>query len=473
MNCNLEKILEAKIQETHVKGAYCDSRIAEPDSLFICKGANFKKEYLTTAIERGAKIAIAPNNMELPRVNIPLLRFENIRVAQAIASKIAWGHPDEKLTIIGITGTKGKTTVATFVEHAIKDCLKTKCGFIGTHRVFDGKNTFEPPNTTPEPPDLYRFLNSMVKNGCTHCVMEVSSQGLKYDRVLGLDLNVAAITNIGIDHIAPVEHPTLEDYASSKFKIADLSANLVVAKHLALCKEVEGLCKTEIEKLKKQSVTYFDMPKKPLDLKLMGITNQRNADCALKICNVLGLDNNKATEVICKTRVPGRMEVYESKDSRLVGIVDYAHTLESYELFFRAIKAQFTNHYIIAYFGVSGGKALQRYADLPQTAAKYCDYLIITSDDPGTEDPTDVVEKCAINVPRSVANKKIVSRDAACERAFELAERQIDKGKNVCVCALGKGNESVCVCTNGDIPIVPDSENVKRHVLAHNDKINA
>ena len=511
-------LVSACTNDIQVEGAYCDSRIVEPDSLFICKGRAFKPEYLMAAINCGAKVALAPAEMELPEVGIPVIRVSNIREAQAVASKIAWGKPDEKLTIVGITGTKGKTTVATFVEHAISECLQTKCGFIGTHRVFDGKSTFEPPNTTPEPPDLYRFLHSMVKNRCTHCVMEVSSQGLKYDRVLGFDLNVAAITNIGIDHIAPVEHPTLEDYVSSKFKIAELTNNLVIAKHLPLCAEVEELCEAEMAKLKGQSVTYFDTPKPRLELQLMGETNQRNSDCALKICEVLKLDARKATEAICNTKVPGRMEVYESKDGCLVGIVDYAHTLESYELFFHDIKTQFPEHYVIAYFGVSGGKALQRYADLPQTAAKYCDYLIITSDDPGTEVPADVVERCASYVPRTVPTtiegpspvakgpspaakgpspaaegpspaakgpspmcakdrpqcaprtvpfEKIVSRDEACGRAFELAECKISEGKKVCVCALGKGNESVCVCAKGDIPIVPDSENVERHVLAH------
>lgn len=463
MDCNFEK----KLNELNVRGAFCDSRIVERDSLFICKGEAFKGEFLKTAEKHGAKIALAPEKMELPEVSIPVLRVDDIRKAQAIASKIAWGRPDEKLTIVGITGTKGKTTVATFVEHAIAKCLNTKCGFIGTHRVFNGKNTFEPPNTTPEPPDLYRFLDAMFKNGCTHCVMEVSSQGLKYDRVLGLDLDVAAITNIGIDHIAPVEHPTLEDYVTSKFKIADLSDNLVIAKNLPLCKKVEDICKKEMMKLKKQSVTYFDAPRKKLPLQLLGETNQKNADCALKICEVLGLDNQVAKDAICNTKVPGRMEVFESEDKRLVGVVDYAHTLESYDLFFHDIKEQFPNHFQIAYFGVSGGKALQRYANLPQTAAKYCDYIIITSDDPGTEDPADVVEKCAANVPPNIPFEKVVSRDEACERAFELAERKISEGKKVCVCALGKGNESVCVYKKGDIAIVPDSENVKKHVQTH------
>ena len=460
MNYNFEE----KLNKLGVKGAFCDSRIVEPNSLFICKGKAFKSEYLLAAIDRGAKIAIAPEEMELPEVDIPIIHVDNIRETQAVASKIAWGKPDEKLTIAGITGTKGKTTVATFVEHAISDSLQTKCGFIGTHRVFDGKSTFEPPNTTPEPPDLYRFLSSMVENDCTHCVMEVSSQGLKYDRVLGLDLDVAAITNIGIDHIAPVEHPTLEDYVSSKFKIADLANNLVITKHLPLCEEVKKLCEVEVAKLKKQAVSYFDAPEPRLDLQLMGETNQQNADCALKICKVLGLDTEEAEGAICKTKVPGRMEVYESEDERLVGIVDYAHTLESYELFFRDIKAQFPDYYTIAYFGVSGGKALQRYADLPQTAAKYCDYLIITSDDPGTEDPNTVVEKCASYMPGTVPFEKVVSRDEACDRAFELAKNRIAAGKKVCVCALGKGNESVCVCAKGDIPIVPDSENVPTHI---------
>ena len=506
---------EKRANATIVRGAACNSADAFSGCMFVCKGENFKRDYLKDAIAQGTNLSLAPfslaENLSLAPIckeaNVPLILTDDIRRAQAIASKVAWGAPDEKLTIVGITGTKGKTTVATFVEEAINgsknvpdlklfpvqgrenSCLAPICGFIGTHRVFDGRDTFEPPNTTPEPPDLYRYLNAMVKNGCTHCVMEVSSQGLKYDRVYGLSLDVIAITNVGVDHIAPVEHPSIEDYVASKFKIADFARDLVLPRDIALVDEVQGLCEREMAKIEAKNekgardnengardkmVNYLHFydegleNKEKLPLQMLGAANQKNARCALSICEVLGLDEKGARDAICNTVVEGRMNVFVSADEKIVGIVDYAHTKESYELFFSDVKANFPDSFIVAYFGASGGKALQRCIDLPKTASKFCDYIIITTDDPGPENPAAVVNRCAENVASNVPFEKQVSRDDACARAFEVANKAVYEKKTApraVVCALGKGAESVCVCSGRpDIPIVADTVAVREGV---------
>lgn len=493
------------INGINVTGAACDSRLVEPGNLFICKGANFKKDFLISAIEKGAVAYLSEVDYE---VSIPLIKSVDIRKDQAKYSKLAWGKPDEKMTMIGITGTKGKTTVATFIKNAIEACGH-KCGFIGTHHVYDGKDSSEPPNTTPEPPDLYRYLAHMVENGCEYCVMEVSSQGLKYDRVLGLDLDVAAITNIGVDHIAPVEHPTVQDYVESKFKIADITKKLFINEDLVLCEEARPYVEAGLAKLPTAEVCASPLvegcsPEQVLDnvpvahypatpgnllpgnwagnsclqqtstsdcpetlhLKMPGTYNAQNAVLSLEATDYLNLNHEKSKAAMQDTQVAGRMEVFASQDGRLVGIVDYAHTKESYEKFFNAIDF---DGYVIAYFGASGGKALDRHVDLPQTAAKYCDYIIVTSDDPGTEKPEDVVASVESNLPEGFPHECIVSRDDACNRAFELAAERLKSGEHkVFVCALGKGDENVCVCSTGDIPIIPDNKHVAQKIEEYN-----
>ncbi len=498
--CNLQIVYcDPKTNKGNFKidGTSCDSRSASQNSMFVCKGKNFKIDYLINAIKNGANSCLSSYEMSqqfqireiCEEFEIPLLLVDDVRCAQAFASKVAWGCPDEGLTIVGITGTKGKTTVATFVESAINAKCgdgKRTCGFIGTHRVFDGKKAYEPPNTTPEPPDLYRFLAEMVNNGLDYCVMEVSSQGIKQNRVLGLDFDVCAITNVGVDHIAPIEHPSVEDYVLTKFKIATLCENLVLPHSIAICQEVEELCKMQlalIEKSNNNQFYFFDEnidESSEIPLRLMGSVNQKNARCALKICEVLGLNAEKTYDAICNTCVSGRMEVFGDKTSKIVGIVDYAHTLESYEAFFADVKKRFPKSYLIAYFGASGGKASNRCVDLPKTASKYCDYIILTTDDPGNEKPEDVIDRCAQNVPTGTNFEKVVSRDEACERAFELAKDYVnsssvegeDKKDRVIVCALGKGSESICVGGQGvdDIPITPDTEHVRRKVSDLSDK---
>ncbi len=466
-----------------VYGASCDSRNCNDKNIFFCKGKNFEKAYLEGAIDGGCKVffydedtksAVEPF-VKISNDELTFVKIDNMRRAMAITSRLAWGEPDRDLKIVGITGTKGKTTVATFVREAL---LKSgaSCGFIGTHHVLDGKSDFTPPNTTPEAPLLYEYLHNMIENGCEYCVMEISSQGLKYDRVFGLNVDIGAIINVGIDHIAPVEHPSVEDYVASKFKISDLCENLVINEDLVLVPSVSELVKQQLGGLKERKNVYsYSKDDCDLELAMKGDFNKSNAACALKICELLGLDERQSKQAIKNTSVAGRMEITISKDKRLVGIVDYAHTRESYELFFNAINDDYKDSFVVAYFGASGGKALDRQVELPRTASKYCDFVIVTSDDPGPEDAGELADKVSLSlegfVPfdpeRPSFNKRYITepnRDVACELSFDVAIRILQSESDVArvvVCSLGKGDEDVCVCAGDDIPIISDTKHVR------------
>ena len=217
---------------TEIRGVAIDSRKAAATCLFICKGAGFKPTFLESAIASGAVAYLcqdeldeqgkltAPADLAAAAAGTPAIVAADVRRAMATASKVAYGDPSATLNIVGITGTKGKTTTS-YMLHAIMDAAEVSTSILGSIETDDGIEEFESCNTTPESPDLWRHLSNTVASGRAHMVMEVSSQALKYDRVLGLTLNIACFLNIGRDHISPAEHPTFEDYFESKLRIFD------------------------------------------------------------------------------------------------------------------------------------------------------------------------------------------------------------------------------------------------------------
>lgn len=452
------------LREREVFGAYCDSRRYKRGGIFICKGRDFKDDYLDYVKNRGCEVYFHSGQVDGG------IEVTDIRQAMAIISRIAWEKPDLNLKIIGITGTKGKTTVANFVKSVIDSAYQV-CGMIGTHHVFDGAKHITTPNTTPEAPELYEYLSEMVKNRCTYCVMEISSQALKYDRLGDMDIDVACITNIGVDHISEVEHPSLEDYVNSKFLIQKLAKKVVISDHLPLVGDVEELVEKQLKSANSNFCAFGDT-NNDIELEMIGKFNQDNARAAIKICELLGFDKELINRTIKTAKVPGRMEITPTRDGRLIGIVDYAHTKESYELFFSAINEKYRDAYKIVYFGSSGGKAVSRQVDLPMVASKYANFIIITSDDPGDEDPRILCEKVASHLELDESCFCIEeNRDKACAEAFEVANNMLEKHATVVVCALGKGDEDVCVAKPHSIPIIPDTSHVKKMIEEYNERL--
>ena len=202
---------------TPVTGCDCDSRVVRPGHVFVCKGQAFRPAYLVSALEKGAVAYLCDeehaDSLEQAAPGVPALVASDLRRAMAYASADAFGHPDHDIKVVGITGTKGKSTVS-YMLRSVLDGEKpySGTGVIGSIDTFDGVENSESHNTTPESPDLWRHLANAREAGLPYMDMEVSSQGLKYDRVLGLTLDVACFLNIGRDHISPVEHPDFEDY---------------------------------------------------------------------------------------------------------------------------------------------------------------------------------------------------------------------------------------------------------------------
>ncbi|MDY5175049.1 Mur ligase family protein, partial [Enterococcus faecium] len=187
-----------------------DSRKADASTLFFCKGMNFKEEYLDSAIEQGIQYYVSEQPYENSAVGIIVT---DIRKAMALLAMAFYDYPQNKLKVIGFTGTKGKTTAAYFTKAILDHTTNKKTALLSTmNTTLDGKTYFKSHLTTPESLDLYRMMAEAVKNGMTHLVMEVSSQAYKTQRVYGLTLDVGIFLNISPDHISPIEHPTFDDY---------------------------------------------------------------------------------------------------------------------------------------------------------------------------------------------------------------------------------------------------------------------
>lgn len=485
-----------------ITGIDCNSQVAAPQHIFACKGAAFKAAYLAQALAQGACCYMCEANKARELADAcpgaTQLVVTNIRHAMAVCSPIAWGRPDKQLCCIGVTGTKGKSTTT----YMLRSILEAHCaargitsthaaspvGIIGSISTYDGIINEKSTNTTPEAPDLWRHLHNAATAKLAYMVLEISSQALKYERVYGLHLYASAFLNISRDHISPVEHPTFEDYFASKLTIFSYAKHSVVnlnSKHAARIANTACSCsdthfcmvdvpendasadstgadnaqadeftREELKALLNQypctratDVTCarggFTMRvsgmAQPVYIPMHGSFNAQNALVALTLARLVGVGDDAIVKGIAHTRVPGRMEFIPTTHPRIHGIVDYAHNRLSFQTFFASIRREFPSARIYAVFGCPGNKAFERRRDLPEIAGAYADEIILTKDDPGSEDTRAICEEMASHLPVHARYCIEPNRAQAILNAVTDAHKaQVDS----VICMLGKGHEN-------------------------------
>ena len=471
-----------------VTGAACDSRDVRPGNIFCCKGAAFSPAYLTSAIEAGASCYLCDeaHAAELAEVapGTPALVSSNVRRAMGLVSAEAWGRPDRSLPVVGITGTKGKSTVA-YMLRGIIDGREpyAHAGVMGSIDTFDGIESFESHNTTPEAPEMWRHIANAREAGLSHMVMEVSSQGLKYDRVLDLGLKVAVFLNIGRDHISPIEHPDYEDYFSSKLRIFEQAETAVVNLDTDELDRVLEASRAA-ERVVTFSATNPEADYWASDIKpgfgyisftahaptwemgvmvgMSGLFNVDNALAAIAAADVLGIDRMQMADALAEARVPGRMEIATGSNEHVVGIVDYAHNKLSFQRFFSSMAKEFPDRLVIAVFGAAGDKAQERRRELPEEASKWADLLIYTEEDPAHERVEDICAEMAANTPAGQDHIVICDREKAIEYAVDVA---VDSGRPSLVCLLAKGDETRQHVGDEYPEMVPDGDVFARAMM--------
>ena len=477
-----------EINKKLVYGISCDSKEVVKQSIFICKGASFKSEYLEVAKNKGAFCYISDRKYDC---NIPCILVSDIKKAMAIVSNIYYNEAKEKLNIIGITGTKGKSTTAYYIKYILdeyaKENLKKNTGIISSIKTYDGKNDDYSLLTTPESIELNSRFNNMVDYGIENAVMEVSSQALKYDRTYGIKFKIALFLNISEDHISPVEHTDFNDYFNSKLKIFEKSdtacINLDSDYSDKILDEAKKKCSRVItfsmrdknadiycREMQKEGFSTKFVVKTPkyereFILNMPGTFNIENSLAAISVAYCLNIDNRFIYSGLKLAKTEGRMEMFSSIDNSILALVDYAHNKLSFQKVFESIKNEYPKRKIISVFGCPGDKAINRRVDLPNIADKYSNKIFITADDPGNEGPEKICNEIATNI-KNTKYEIIIDRKQAIKKAIDTAE------KNSIVLVLGKGAETIQKCGNKKEEYLSDIYYVKEYLEKYSDKVD-
>jgi UDP-N-acetylmuramoyl-L-alanyl-D-glutamate--2,6-diaminopimelate ligase len=472
-----------------------DSRDVVYGTMFFCKGASFKEEYLKEAIEKGAGVYVSEKSYDLGAMfpdginrerddGMPIVELIVNDVTRSIALACAWFLDQllDEITLVGITGTKGKSSTAYFVK-SILDTWMMKRGFEETAILssidnYDGKIREESHLTTKESLDIYRHLARAVDSKIKYLTMEVSSQGLRYNRVEALPFKVGAFLSFGRDHISEIEHKDMEDYLTAKLKIFSQSETAVVNADTAEAKRVLDAARAcnklitygwnedadiiALEHVDTKSGSQFTARvfgrERKYKLGLMGRFNVDNALAAIAIANALGVPQDCITKGLRDARVPGRMEPFATSDGKLV-IVDYAHNEMSFEALFSAVKGSYPDAYIAIVFGCPGYKALDRRHDLGTLAGRFADDIVLTEEDSGYEPFEDIANDIAQHVRAEGKEPRIIyDREAAIRSTIELAP------EGAVILITGKGRETRQKRGSEYIEVISDVEIVENYI---------
>lgn len=443
--------------ENEVKAVVYDSRKVTPGSMFFCMvGAKWDgHDFCQEVVEKGATTLIVSKQVENIPEHVTVILVEDTRKALAYVSSAWFGYPSKELTMIGITGTKGKTTVTCLIK-SILEQAGHKVGLIGTIETVIGEKHIPMANTTPEPYILHQYLREMVDSGCDTAVMEVSSQGLMQARVEGIHFHIGAFTNIEKDHISPTEHKDFEEYFYWKkqlFYRCDIGIFNVDDAHLdKLDKEVfkipvktfgmkEGVdySATEVERdfTDGKMGMRFVVPtlsKEAVRINTPGNFSVHNALLTMAVCDCLKVPFEAMKVSLDKAVVKGRMEPV-FLDGRFSIFIDYAHNAMALESLLNTVK-EYSSGRVICIFGCGGNRSKDRRFEMGEVSGKLADFTIITTDNPRFEEPKEIMKDIETGILKTDGKYVMVEdRKEAVRYAITNA-----KEKDMIILA-GKGHE--------------------------------
>lgn len=469
------------------KIAYNSSKVI-PGTMFICKGAGFKEEYLDIAINKGAFVYIS--EVDYHKI-IPCILVNDVQKSLSSVSILFYNNPGERLNLIGITGTKGKSTTCYYVKYILDEYLQSHgrpaAGIISSIDTYDGKIKEESHLTTPESLEVQMHYYNAVNTHISHMVTEVSSQALKYGRLYGVNFDIGVFLNISEDHISPVEHSDLEDYFISKLKLFNQCKVACVnlnsenaARVLEAAQNSDRLItfgtqpnadiygynlqKDGFETVFKVKTDRFD---KEFRLSMPGLFNVDNALAAVAVAYAMDIPAEYIYAGLYKARSSGRMEIYTSKNHDRIIIVDYAHNKLSFNKLYESTKSEYPGRKIFTVFGCPGGKAYIRRRDLGILSGLYSDKVILTSEDPGDESVRDICEDIAQYVRMNNDNYEIIEdREEAIKKSILLSDC------DTVVLITGKGNETRQKIGKKYVPCRSDVEAVIQYLHEYDDTVS-
>lgn len=446
-------------EDCEVTNVTQDSRMIEEGCLFVCiKGGTFDGHSAAReALEKGAAAVLVQVDLGLDRQIIT----DDTRAVYSSVCANFFGNPADKLKLIGITGTNGKTTT-TFLIKQILESAGKKVGLIGTVQNMVGSEVYPAKFTTPDPYELQKLFSLMVKAGCEYCVMEVSSQALAQGRVNGLEFDIAAFSNLTQDHLD--YHKTFENYFEAKrilFKNcktavtnADDPHGIKIVEDLP-CKVVTYAVNTNEAdfvaknvKFKSNGVEYdlvYELIGK-VHCPIPGRFSVYNSLCAAAVAVTLGLDFGIVLDAVSKSSgVKGRIEVVPTPGTDFTVIIDYAHSPDGLENIITSLR-EIAKGRVVTVFGCGGDRDKTKRPKMGKIAAELSDYCVVTSDNPRSEDPSmiinDILEGMkGVSTPYTV----VENRKEAIRWAIENAR------KDDIILLAGKGHETYQILPTGTI----------------------
>ena len=427
--------------DTEITSVEFDSRKIIPGSLFVCV-CGFTVDghtFASKAIEQGASAIVADSRREgfseeeLKALSggAAVIEIEDTHKHLADLSANFYDHPENNIAVFGITGTKGKTTTAFMLREILEKSGKNT-GLIGTVCNIIAGEKIHSSHTTPESRELYEMMDKLVKNGSSDLVMEVSSQALKLDRVRGLRYRTAAFTNLYEDHIAPNEHPDMEDYITCKLKIFDSCDMGILNADCEVAGRVEEYCKGKVDLLTYSVEGSADFVARNLRPERRGhVTGTVFAICS---AYVEGIDIEAVKTALETISVPGRMQPVEN-DLGVNILVDYAHNAAALESVLDTLK-EYTEGRIITVFGCGGNRAKTRRFEMGEVSGRMSDHTVITSDNPRNEDPDAIIQDIVTGISKTEGKYEIESDRS---KAIRLAVNMALEGDTVLI--AGKGHE--------------------------------
>ena len=448
---NLEVLSMTADPETEITGISYDSRVTEPGDLFAAwKGFTADgHRFIPRAVEKGARAVLCETP---PTDGTPYVQVADCRGALAVASRDFFGNPAGEMKLVGFTGTSGKTSSTLLLKHVLESVCGAKVGLIGTNGNMIGDELLHTEHTTPESYELHKLFRRMADAGCTHVVMEVSSHSLHLERVAGITFDVGLFTNLTQDHLDL--HGTMEDYAAAKRKLfsqcrvgwvnADdawaefmaAGAACPILRYAAQCGNVElraeNVCMTasgvrfEAVCAEERALTELAIP---------GSFSVYNALSVLAACRSLGLDLAACAAALGTAQgVKGRMETVPTDGDYSI-LIDYSHKPDALEKALKSLRPV-TRGRLIVLFGCGGDRDRAKRPIMGAIAAENADLCIVTSDNPRTEEPEEIIREILAGIDREKYTVRVI-----CDRA-EAIRSAIDLARPGDVILLaGKGHE--------------------------------
>lgn len=444
--------------ETEVKNLVYDSRKAGQDDVFVCiTGAVADGHgYIPDVVKKGVKAVIVEKDIDIIQdyKDVTFIKTKDNRLALAYMSAAFFEYPAEKITTIGITGTKGKTTTTFMIRDILEKC-NIKTGLIGTIETIIGDTHIPSANTTPESYKVQEYFSEMIKCGCECVVMEVSSQALMLHRTAGINFDIGVFTNLEPDHIGPNEHASFEEYMECKgllFKQCKIGIANIDNEHMeevfkghTCTLETYGIKKNA--DLKAENIEYrheggrittgYDITGKRnmrVTLTLPGEFSVYNSLCAIAVAEHFNVDEDILKDALYEAKVAGRVEPVKASDDFIV-MIDYAHNAMSLKSLLGTLR-EYNPGRIVSLFGCGGNRSKLRRFEMGEVSGNMADFTIITSDNPRFEEPEEIMNDIETGMKKTSGKYiKIADRKEAVKYAIENG-----KPGDIIVLA-GKGHE--------------------------------